>query len=442
MLNKLFHLTENKTSVRTELIAGLTTFMTMAYIIAVNPFILAGIPGHEGPLGAKLFSAVVAATCLGAAATTLLMGFYANYPFALASGMGLNAALVGMVSIQQGISWQTMMGVVFIEGAIITVLVLTRLREAVMNAIPWDLKRAIGVGIGLFIALLGLHQAHWMSTTSPLPGNPITIPPVGNFHNPHTLLATFGILVSAWLIARRVKGALLLGIVLTTIVAIPLHLTSLPTQLISMPHFATLGQLDIISALKPMLLAVIFAFLITDFFDTMGSVIAIGEQAGQLDSKGRLPRLNRVLLVDSIAAMWGGFCGCSSVTTYIESAAGVGEGGRTGLTSVVVGLLFLLAMFFSPLIQIIPAEATAAALIIVGYLMMRVVRDIDFDDYTTAIPAFFVILVIPLTMSISRGIGTGFIAYVIINTLSGKVKRVPITMWFLAALFTLSFLVE
>lgn len=442
MLERIFHFKENNTNLRTEIIAGFTTFMTMAYIIAVNPFILAGTPGHEGPLGSKMFAATVAATCLGAAVPTLLMGIWSNYPLALASGMGLNAALVAAVGSQQGITWQVMMGVIFVEGAIITILVLTRMREWVMNAIPMDLKRALGVGIGLFIALLGLHGGHWMNTTSPPPGDPLTTTPTGNFHNPATLLATFGILISVWLMARRTKGALLVGIVLTTIVAIIFHLTQLPTSIVETPRFTTFAHLNIIGALQPGLLALVFAFLITDFFDTMGTVIAVGEQAGQLDSEGRLPRLNRVLLVDSLAAMWGGLCSASSVTTYIESASGVGEGGRTGLTSVVVGLLFLVAMLFAPVIGIIPPEATSAALIIVGFLMMKVVKDINFEDYTSAIPAFLVMLVIPLTMSISRGIGAGFICYVFVKSLSGKIREIPVVLWVLAFLFALSFYLE
>jgi AGZA family xanthine/uracil permease-like MFS transporter len=441
-LERLFKLRENRTSLRTELIAGFTTFMTMAYIIAVNPFILAGTSAQPGPLGPQNFAPTVAATCLGAAVVTLLMGFWANYPFALASGMGLNAALVAAVGSEPGITWRVMMGVVFMEGLFITLLVLTRMREWVMNAIPLDLKRAIGVGIGLFIALLGLHQAHWMNTTRPLPGNPMTLPPVGFFHMPTTLLASFGILISAWLVSRRTKGALLMGIVATTVVALLFHLTPLPSHVVEMPHFTTFGQLSLEGIFRPGLIALVFAFMISDFFDTMGTVIAVGEQAGYLDKEGRLPRLNRVLLVDSIAAMWGGICSCSSVTTYVESASGVGEGGRTGLTSVVVGVLFLIAMFFAPLVGIIPSEATAAALVIVGFLMLSVVKDIDFNDYSSAIPAFLILILIPLTMSIARGIGIGFIAYVVLKALSGKAKEVPIALWILAALFALSFYLE
>lgn len=438
MLERLFKLSQNRTNVKTEIVAGITTFMTMAYIIVVNPMILAGSAIHPGPQ----LTATVTATCFGAAIPTIAMGLWANYPLALASGMGLNGALIAVMASTPGITWQTMMGVIFVEGLIITILVLTRLREAVMNAIPLDLKRAIGVGIGLFIALLGMHSAHWMASTQAVGGSPMAVPPTGNFHLPGAILATFGIIVTALLLVRKVRGALLLGIAATTIAGIASHLAHAPTHLLAAPSFATFGHLDVVSALQPALLGTIFAFLISDFFDTMGTVIAVGEQAGQLRPDGSLPRLNRVLLVDSLAAMWGGLCSASSVTTYVESASGVGEGGRTGLTSIVVGILFLAAMFFAPLVQAVPTEATSAALIIVGFLMMTSVREIDFSDYSSAIPAFLIMLVVPLTASISRGIGTGFIAYVLLRTFSGRAKEVSPTLWGLSALFALSFWLE
>lgn len=443
MLERLFHISQYRTSVRTEILAGFTTFMTMAYIIAVNPAILAGSPARPGPLGPDLLPATVTATCLAAAIPTLLMGLWANYPFALASGMGLNAALVAAVGSAPGITWQVMMGVVFVEGAIVAILVVTRLREAVMQAIPLDLKRAIGVGIGLFIALLGMHNAHWISTsTAPVAGVPSTFTPTGNFHLATTLLATFGILVSALLLIRRVKGALLAGIVLTSVAAIVLHLQPAPHRIVAVPSFATIGHLDLKGVLTPAAIALVFAFMMSDFFDTMGTVIAIGEQAGYLEPNGSLPRLNRVLLVDALAAVWGGFCCASSSTTYIESAAGVGEGGRTGLTSVVVGALFMVCMFFAPLVQAVPPEATAAALVLVGFMMMTVVKDINFGDAVSAIPAFLIILVIPLTMSIARGIGIGFIAYVLFHALTGRAREVSPILWGLATLFALTFYFE
>ena len=443
MLDRLFHISEYRTNVRTEVLAGFTTFMTMAYIIVVNPTILAGSTSHPGPLGPRLFPATVTATCLAAAVPTILMGLWANYPLALASGMGLNAALVAAVGSAPGITWQVMMGVVFVEGTIVAILVLTKLRQAVMDAIPLDLKRAIGVGIGLFIALLGMHSAHWISTSSaPVPGVPSTFTPTGNFHLATTLLATFGILVSALLIIRRVRGALLAGIALTTIGAMLFRLEPYPQHILAAPSFATVGQLSLQGVLTPTAIALVFAFMMSDFFDTMGTVIAIGEQAGYLGPDGTLPRLNRVLLVDALAAVWGGFCCASSSTTYIESAAGVGEGGRTGLTSIVVGLLFIASMFLAPLVQAVPAEATAAALVLVGFMMMTVVKDINFADAVSAIPAFLVMLLIPLTMSIARGIGIGFIAYVILHAFSGRAREVSPVLWGLAALFALTFYFE
>ena len=438
-LERTFRLTENRTTVRTEVVAGITTFMTMAYIIAVNPAILSRPPGGgDGPA----LQATVAATCLAAALPTLMMGLWANYPIALASGMGLNAALVATISVTEGITWQTMMGVVFIEGCIIAVLVMTRTREWVMNCIPMDLKRAFAVGIGLLIAILGLHNAHWMSSTPGPGGMPLLTPPIGNFRIPATMLATFGIVLTCVLMVRRVRGALLLGIVITTILALVSRQTAPPQQILAVPDLSTFGQLDIIGALQPAMVTIVFSFLLTDFFDTMGSVVAITGQSGHLKPDGTLPRLNRVLLVDSFGAIWGGLCSASSVTTYIESASGVAEGGRTGLTSVVVAVLFVMAVFFAPAVAAVPPEATAAALIVVGLLMMSSVREIDFADLYSAIPAFLAILVIPLTMSISRGIGTGLIAYAAIHGFTGRARSVPPALWVLAVIFAASFVME
>lgn len=436
---RVFHLRENGTNVRTELVAGTTTFMTMAYIIAVNPAILSRPPGGgEGPAA----QATVAATCLAAAIPCLLMGLWANYPLALASGMGLNAALVAAISVAEGITWQAMMGVVFVEGCIVAVLVLTRTREWVMNCIPMDLKRAFAVGIGLLIAVLGLHSAHWISSTPGPGGMPLLAPPTGNFRMPSTLLATFGIVLTAVLLVARVRGALLIGIAVTTATAFMAGLAPTPSQVLALPDFSTFGRLDIAGALQPALVAVVFAFLMTDFFDTMGSVIAVTGQSGQLRPDGSLPRLNRVLLVDSFGAIWGGLCSASSVTTYVESASGVAEGGRTGLTTVVVGAMFLLAMFASPIAAAAPPEATAAALIVVGFLMIRAIRDIDFSDAAGAIPAFLAIMIIPLTMSISRGIGIGLISYALLHGMTGRARSVPPAVWVLSVLFGASFLME
>lgn len=438
ILERVFRLAENKTSVRTEVIAGLTTFMTMAYIIVVNPAILSHPAGGPGPSQ----TATVAATCIAAAIPTIVMGFWANYPIALASGLGLNAALAAAISTAHGITWQAMMGVIFVEGCIIAVLVLTKTREWVMNCIPMDLKRAIAVGIGLLIAVVGLQHAHWISSTPGSGGVPLLVPPIGNFRTEGALLASFGVLVTATLVVRRTRGALIIGIALTTALAYVTGLASPPQSVVALPDLTTIGRLDIVAALQPALIAFVFAFLITDFFDTMGSVIAVTGQSGHLKPDGSLPRLNRVLLADSFGAIWGGFCSASSVTTYIESAAGVSEGGRTGLMSVTVGLLFLAAMFVAPLATAIPPEATAATLIVVGFLMISVIRDVDFADAARAIPAFLAMLVIPLTMSISRGIGTAFIAFAVLHWLSGRGREVPPAVWVLAVLFAASFVME
>jgi len=428
MLERLFKLKANNTDVRTEVVAGLTTFMTMAYIIFVNPSILeaAGLPRVP----------TVAATALAAAIPTLMMGFFTNYPFALASGMGLNAVLAYSVVQGMHLPWQTAMGIVFVEGAIVTILVLTRVRESVMNAIPMSLKRAIGVGIGLLIAYLGMQQAGWVT------GSPATLTSFGSFHKPDTVIATGGLVIILILMAWRVRGSILIGILLTAAIALASGVGKLPERWAGMPDFSTFGRLDIIGALKLSLVATIFAFLITDFFDTMGTVIGVGGEAGYLSKDGRLPRLGRVLLVDSFAAMWGAISSASSVTTYIESASGVSAGGRTGLTAVVVGVLFLLAVFLAPAVSIVPAVATAPALIVVGFLLMTVVRDIPFGELEEAFPAFLTIVVIPLTLSISRGIGYGFIAYTLVKLMRGKVREIHPLMAIVSALFAVSFALQ
>ncbi len=433
LLDRLFGLEERDTTVQREVIAGLATFMTMAYIIFVNPQVLktAGMP----------IEAVAAATCIAAAVPTLIMGLWANYPFALASGMGLNAALA-MQATRPGMDWQTMMGVIVVEGAIVTILVLTRVREQVMQAIPMNLKRAIGVGIGIFIAFLGLQHAGVV-----VRGEGGALVTHGAFTSKGTLVSTLGLLLLMLLLAFQVRGAILLGILGTAVIALVAdvltpgtpNLVSLPERWLALPDFSTFGQANIIGALQPALIGVIFAFLITDFFDTMGTVIGIGGQAGFLDEEGNLPRLNRVLLTDSLAAVWGGLCGASSVTTYIESAAGISEGGRTGLTSLVVSALFMLSLLFAPLVSMVPAVATAPALIIVGYLMIRVVHEMEFDTVEEGIPAFLTMLLIPFTQSISFGIGVGFISHVIVMLLRGKGRDVSPWMYGIALLFAISF---
>jgi len=428
----LFKLKENQTTVGREVGAGVVTFMAMAYIIFVNPKILAAAMGEE------LIPALAVATCFGAGLLSILMGLASNYPFALASGMGLNAFLAYGVVIGMKVPWQTAMGIVFLEGAIIFILVLTRVREGVMNAIPLDLKRGIGVGIGLLIALIGLQNARLVVA------DPVTLVAFGKL-GPESLIAIFGLLVTAILLAKKVRGSFLIGILLSTAAAAAMGLVRLPASLVAgvrPEYFRTFFALDIAGALRLGLLGTLFAFLITDFFDTMGTVVAVGEQAGFLDRNGRMPRLKNILLVDSLAALSGGLFGCSSVTTYVESAAGVGEGGRTGLTSVVAGSLFLLAVFFTPLVAIVPAYATAPALILVGFLLISGVRAVRWDDASTALPVFLTMIMIPFTFSISKGIGYGFISYVLLKLLTGKTREIHPLLVLIALLFAVDFIIS
>jgi AGZA family xanthine/uracil permease-like MFS transporter len=425
----IFKLKENQTTVGREMVAGIVTFMAMAYIIFVNPKILAAAMGSE------LFPALVLATCLGAGVLSILMGLVSNFPLALASGMGLNAFLAYGVVIGMNVPWPTAMGIVFIEGVVITLLVLTNVRKQVMNAIPLDLKRAIGVGIGLLITVIGLENAKLIVSS---PATIITFGKIG----PESLIALAGILLSAWLMAKKIKGAFLLGIIFCTAAAVLTGLVSLPTSWVAgirPEYFKTIFALDITGALRLGLLSTIFAFLVTDFFDTMGTVVAVGEQGGFVDRDGKIPRLKNILLVDSLGAVGGGLLGCSSVTTYVESAAGVAEGGRTGLTSVVTGSLFLLAVFFTPIVAIVPGYATAPALILVGFLLISNVRSIAWDEITTALPAFLTITMIPFTFSIAKGIGYGFIFFVLLKLLTGKWKEIHPLLAVVALLFAIDF---
>ncbi len=425
----IFKLKKNHTTVGREIVAGVVTFMAMAYIIFVNPKVLAAAMGEE------FVPALAVATCIGAGILTILMGLVSNYPLALASGMGLNAFLAYGVVIGMKVPWQAAMGIIFLEGLIIFILVLTHIREQVMDAIPLDLKRGIGVGIGLLIALIGLQNAKLVVA------NPATMITFGKLC-PESLMAIFGIVLTAVLLVKKVRGAFLIGILLSTAAAVTMGMIRMPDSLVAAvkpEYFRTFFALDIAGALRLGLLGTIFAFLITDFFDTMGSVVAVGEQAGFMDPAGRIPRLKGVLLVDSLGALCGGLFGCSSVTTYVESAAGVGEGGRTGLTSVITGVLFLLAVFFTPLVAIVPSYATAPALVLVGFLLISGVRSIRWDDASTALPVFLIIIMIPFTFSISKGIGYGFISYVLLKLLTGKAKEIHPILVVVAALFAVDF---
>ena len=457
-VERTFGLRERGATVGTEVRAGVTTFMVMAYIIFVNPAILsfAGIKDLDGK--GPPFLALVAATCLVAAIATLAMGLYANYPLAIAPGMGLNAVVAFQLVAGMGLPWQAAMGVILIEGIIITLLVLTGFREAVMGAFPLPLKRAIGVGIGLFILFIGLYEGGFVRVPVEV-GSTINAPPavplaIGNFATLPFAIALVGLLVTVFLTARGTRGALLIGILLTTVVATAVrYATGAQVSAVSsaatfpsswpMPDLSTIGaglnievftRLSIITAVLT-----IFAIMLSDFFDTMGTVTGIGAEAGWLDAEGRLPRLKRVLLVDSLAAALGGLFGTSSATTYIESAAGVAEGGKTGLTAVVVGLLFLVCLLLAPLAGMIPPEATAPALILVGFYMASAARGIDFADVEEGLPALLTMVAMPLTYSITNGIGAGVLTYVLVKVARGKAGQLRPMMWIAALAFILYF---
>jgi AGZA family xanthine/uracil permease-like MFS transporter len=450
MIERFFDLRARGTNVGTEILAGVTTFMVMAYIIFVNPTILnfSGIKDLQN-LGPG-FAPTLAATCLVAGVMTVLMGLLTDYPFAVASGMGLNAVVAFQLIVGLKLPWTAAMGVIFMEGAVITILVLTGFREAVMNAIPISLKRAIGVGIGLFILFIGLFSGGLVKQGPP--GVPVTL---GDLKSFSVLVTLIGLLLTVSLMALRVKGALLIGILLTTVVAIVINAASgytaftipgvavVPSKILAWPDFSTFGRgLDFSVFWRAGMTAAvltIFSIMLADFFDTMGTVIGIAGEAGWLDEKGKLPRLNRILLVDSLSAVFGGFASASSATTYIESAAGVSEGGRTGLTSVVTGLLFLLALFFSPVAGVVPPQATAAALIVVGYLMCSIVKDIPFGDFQEGFPALMTLVVMPFTYSITNGIGAGFVTYAFIKLVRGKARELHPMMVGTAAAFVIYF---
>jgi AGZA family xanthine/uracil permease-like MFS transporter len=421
-----------------EVRGGFATFLTMAYILFANPSILAsaGIP----------FESAAAATAAAAAICTLLMGLGANFPIALAPGMGLNAVVAFQVAGQTG-SWQAAMGLVVLNGFVVLLLVLVGVRETVMNAIPLDLRRAISVGIGLFIALIGAVNARLVvipdSSIAALGQNPVaTVPPVthGSLHAPAPLLALAGLLIIAFLLSRRVSGAIVIGIVSMTVVALLLGVSQWPAGAwLRMPRFDTVLQADLRTVFDIRFVPLLLSIVMVDFFDTLGSVTAIAETGDLHDRDGRVPRLRSILAIDSISAMIGGLFGVSSVTSYIESAAGVADGARTGLHNVVVAALFFACMFAAPLFAIVPAAATAPALIIVGFLMCQQIVRMDFTALDTAIPAFLILLMTPLTFSISHGIGYGFIAYVGIKLLRGRLRDVEPMMYASAALFVAYF---
>jgi AGZA family xanthine/uracil permease-like MFS transporter len=424
VLNDYFHLDQRSTTVAREFRGAIATFLTMAYILVVNPLILsdAGIPRDS----------LIACTALAAGICCLLMGFYANVPLATASGMGLNAFVAYTIAKSAG-SWQAAMGLIVLDGLAMLVLVLAGLREAIMDAIPRDLRLATGAGIGLFIAFIGLVNAGLVVMNIPeAPLRP------GTLRDPNAAVAFGGLVVTACLMARKVPGAIVIGIILSTIAGLFAGIAHLPSEW-HRPSFASAFHADVRGALHWKLVPLLFAVLMVDFFDTLGTATAIGEQAGLIDSGGRVIGIRRVLIVDSIAAAIGGTLGVSSVTAYIESAAGVAEGARTGLHSVFVGLFFLLAIGLAPIAGIVPAAATAPALILVGFLMLAQLVRIDLSKLDTAIPAFITLLTIPLTYSISNGIGYGFVSYVLIKLITGRFRDVKPLMWGVAGAFGIYF---
>jgi AGZA family xanthine/uracil permease-like MFS transporter len=433
-----FDLQGRGTTTAREIRGGVATFLTMAYILFANPSILAaaGIP----------FEAAASATAAAAALCTLLMGVGANFPIALAPGMGLNAVVAFQVVGQTG-SWQSAMGLVVLNGLVVLALVLMGVREAVMRAIPLDLRRAISVGIGLFIALIGAVNARLIvvppASLAVLVKDPLAIvPPVtyGSLHAAAPLLAFAGLLIIAFLLAKKVAGAIVIGIVSVTAAALVLGVSQWPIGAwLRMPRFDTVFQADLRSALDVRFVPLLLSIVMVDFFDTLGTVTAIAETGDLHDRESRVPRLRAILAIDSLSAMIGGAFGVSSVTSYVESAAGVAEGARTGLHNVVVAALFAACMFAAPLIAVVPAAATAPALIIVGFLMCQQIVRMDFAALDTAFPAFLILLMTPLTFSISHGIGYGFIAYVAIKLLRGRPRDVQPMMYAAAALFAVYF---
>ena len=454
MLEKLFHLKEKNTNVKTEVIAGLTTFMTMAYILAVNPNIL-GVTGMDT-------GAIFTATALASAIASFCMALFANLPFVLSAGMGLNAYFAYTVCGLMGYSWQVALTAVLVEGVIFILLSLTNVREAIFNAIPQSLKVAVSVGIGLFICFIGLQNAHIVVDSATLVGmfsfSGSLAAGTFNSEGITVLLALIGILVTAFLVIKNVKGNMLLGILITWGLGIICQLTGLyvpnpdagfysliPSGIVSMPASvgSTFFKFDFafIGSHIGDFISIVFAFLFVDIFDTLGTLIGCAAKADLLDEEGKLPGIKGALLADAIGTTCGAMLGTSTITTFVESSSGVAEGGRTGLTAVVSGLFFILALFFSPLFLAIPSFATAPALIVVGFLMMQQVTKLDWNDLTSAIPAFICIFAMPFMYSISEGIALGIISHVILHLCTGKAKNVTPLMYVLAVVFVLKYVI-
>ena len=425
MLERVFHLSENKTTVRRELLAGLTTFMTMAYVVVVNPRILseAGMP-VEG---------VLFATCISAALATLVMGVWANYPIALAPGMSLNAYFTYSIVLGRGVPWQTALGVVFLSGLLFLILTLTKVREQIVNGIPDCLKNGTAAGIGLFIAFIGFRNANIIVA------NASTFVGLGKMSDRQVILALLGVLLIAILVARRVGSAILIGIIAITIAGIPLGVSHWPAHVFSLPHpGGTFLKLDLRSAAKLGLGELVFVFFFVDLFDNVGTLVGVCEEGGFLRD-GKLPRASRALLADAFGTIFGALTGTSTVTSYVESAAGVAAGARTGLGNLLIAALFLAAMFCAPIVAAIPSYATAPALILVGALMCGAVARVKWSDFTDAVPAFLTLIGTPLTFSIATGLSMGLLSFTFLKLFTGRHKEISPLIWVLSVLFLLRY---
>jgi len=425
VLERVFHLSENQTTVRRELLAGLTTFMTMAYVVVVNPRIL-----HEAgmPLDGVLF-----ATCISAALATLVMGVWANYPIALAPGMSLNAYFTYSIVLGRGVPWQTALGVVLLSGLLFLVLTLTKVREQIVNGIPDCLKHGTAAGIGLFIAFIGFRNANIIVA------NTSTFVGLGKMSDRQVILALLGVLLIAILVARRVGSAILIGIIAITLAGIPLGVSHWPAHIFSLPHpGGTFLKLDLRSAAKLGLGELVFVFFFVDLFDNVGTLVGVCEEGGFMRD-GKLPRASRALLADAFGTIFGALTGTSTVTSYVESAAGVAAGARTGLGNLLIAALFLAAMFCAPIVAAIPSYATAPALILVGALMCGAVSRVKWSDFTDAVPAFLTLIGTPLTFSIATGLSMGLLSFTFLKLFTGRFKEISPLIWVLSVLFLLRY---
>ena len=429
LVQKTFGLDPAKHSIRTEIIAGITTFLTMAYILAVNPSIFSALASQGMPT-----DAVFTATALAAIVGCLVMSIYAKKPFGLAPGMGLNAFFVFTVCLGMGHTWQMALTAIFLEGILFILLTVTNVRKLIVDAIPLSLKRAIGAGIGLYIAFIGLKSAGIIVSSE------ATSVTLGSFSEPTAILAIIGLILTSVLVILKVRGGMLIGIIITTLIGIPMGVTNYSGIVSTPPSIAPIFcQFEWAHIFSWDMLAIVFTFLFIDMFDTIGTVVGVSVKSGMVDEKGNVDGINKVLMADAVATLAGAAFGTSTTTTYIESASGVSEGGRTGLTSFTIALCFAIALLFSPLFLAIPGAATGPVLFIVGVMMTAPVKEIDWEDYFEAIPAFVTMLLMPFVYSISDGIMLGLISYVFLNTLTGKVKKVSVMMWILAILFILRY---